>query len=155
VVGLFIAAPFFLYGLLYFKEPIGFLAVILGTGVIVLLFSKLLLPRLFNGWQNDQNRLALAAQALDGMATFVAIQFFHCGEQHFLPQAIISFSPALFPAVKILLVIAILYYLDKEVKNENLKGFIKTLIIILGFSTGLRDLFTLGAGTCGLLGPLF
>jgi uncharacterized membrane protein len=156
VIGALLALPFFVYALTFFQEAIGFFAVLIGTALVVLLLSKLV-PKLFGGWQNKQNRLALAAQTLDGMATFIAIQFFHCGEQHFLPQAIISLSPALFPLVKLILVIVILHYLDKEIENETLKGFIKTIIIILGFSTGLRDLFTLAAGTCGplALGQLF
>lgn len=148
VIGALLALPLFLYALTFFVEPIGFLAVVLGTVIVVLLVSRLR-GQLFAGWQNRQNKLALAAQTLDGMATFVAIQFFHCGEQHFLPQAIISLTPALFPLVKLVLVILIIHYLNKEIEDERLKGFILAIIIILGFSTGLRDLFTLAAGSCG------
>ena len=51
-------------------------------------------------------------------------------------------------AIAVGLILAILHYVDKEIQNENLRNFIKLFLIILGFATGLRDLMTLGVGTC-------
>ncbi|MDP2973570.1 MAG: DUF63 family protein, partial [Candidatus Diapherotrites archaeon] len=61
---------------------------------------------------------------------------------------LLDLFPISFIIVKIALVLAIVYYIDKEIKSENLRGFIKIVIAILGFATGLRDLLTLGVGTC-------
>jgi len=71
-----------------------------------------------------------------------------CGEQHPLTNAILQITPALFYVVKIAVVLLILYYVDKELKNQNLKDFIKLLIIILGFAPGMRDALTVAVGTC-------
>ena len=94
------------------------------------------------------NILILAGQTLDGTATYVATQMFRCGEQHPLSEAILGIHPALFVAVKILIALMIIYAVDKEIEDENLRGFIKVAVAILGFAPGLRDMITVGAGTC-------
>ena len=50
--------------------------------------------------------------------------------------------------VKVALVLVIIYYVDMEIENKNLANFIKIVVAVLGFATGLRDVFTLGVGTC-------
>jgi uncharacterized membrane protein len=91
--------------------------------------------------QNPQNQLVLFGQLLDGMATFTAISFFGFSEQHVLSNAIItSIGPWAFPIVKLLLMVAILHYADKEIEDETLRNFVKAFIIIIGLAPGFRDL---------------
>ena len=150
IIGYLAALPFLAFAFLNFKEWPGFAMVLffalLFTGIVWLafrLFGKKLL-------QDRLNMLAFFGQVLDGSATFTALQFFNCGEQHVVSGIITSISPLLFPLVKILVMLLILYYVDSEIKNENLRGFVKVLILILGFAPGIRDALTIGVGTCGL-----
>ena len=147
-IGLVPALPLVLFEMLNFRAWLGVLAVLLlvfgAVALLVFAFKKLKKQILESGL----NRLAVASQALDGFATLVATQFFSCGEQHPLSGFLLDFFPASFVLAKLGLVILILYYVDREIKNENLRGFIKLVVIVLGFATGLRDLLTLGVGTC-------
>ena len=149
-IGIVAALPTVILNLLLFQNWISFfvVAVLIFAIVafVVLVFKKVLKHNLFD---NNMNILALAGQVIDGSATFIATQFLNCGEQHPLSEAILNVNGLLFIVVKVLLVIVILYYVDREIKSENLRGFIKIVIAILGFSTGMRGFFTVGAGTCG------
>lgn len=144
--------PLLIFNFMQFTELFWFLAVIVLVGAIFLISWMVLKKLKFNLLSSQLNQLAFLGQVLDGSATFTAIQFLHCGEQHVLSRTIIDlFSPLAFLLIKIPLIVIILYYIDKEFPNpeqENLKNFIKVFIIILGFATGLRDLFTIGVGSC-------
>ena len=147
-IGLVFSVPILLFELVNFRAWAGFLAVLaivaLIVGALFFAFKKL-------DWKilrEKFNILALASQSLDGSATFVATTFFSCGEQHPLSGFFLQVFPLSFVLVKIALVLAILHYVDKEIKGENLGGFIKLVVCTLGFATGLRDLLTLGVGTC-------
>jgi uncharacterized membrane protein len=95
------------------------------------------------------NQLVFFGQMLDASATFTAIQFYHCSEQHVLSSGIInSFSPFAFVIVKFVLILLVLYFADQEIKNEKLRDFIKIVIAIIGFAPGIRDALTLAVGTC-------
>ena len=150
-IGVVLVLPLIGFHFLQFRAWEGFLAVVAGTATITAAVYYLV-PRLHKNlkgfFKDGLNTLAVGAQALDGTATFVATQFYRCSEQHLLSDAIIGVQPLLFIFVKIALILAILYYVDAEIKNENLRGFIKVFLVILGFATGLRDVFTLGVGTC-------
>jgi uncharacterized membrane protein len=147
-IGLVPAVPIVAFELLNFPAWLGVLAVLalvlITVAALAFIFKRL-------NWsilKSRLNILAVSSQALDGFATFVATQFFLCGEQHPLSGAILDFFPLSFVFVKIALVLVIISYVDKEIKNENLRGFIKVVVAILGFATGLRDVLTLGVGTC-------
>ena len=140
--------PIVFFEILNFQAWVGvievLLLVVVTTVLLVLIFQKLGKKILEPGL----NKLAIISQTLDGFATLVATQFFFCGEQHPLSGFLLDSFPLSFVFAKIALVLVILYYVDKEIKNENLRNFIKIVIIVLGFATGLRDLLTLGVGTC-------
>ena len=147
-IGLVFAVPIAAFEILGFQAWLGVIATLaLATAIVAILifaFKKI-------GFQTLKSRLnilALASQALDGSATFVATQFFLCGEQHPLSGMLLDIFPLSFIFAKIALVLVIIHYVDQEVKDPNLRGFIKIIVAILGFATGLRDLLTLGVGTC-------
>lgn len=148
VIGYIASIPSLIFVFLNFKSFEGFLAAIalavtafISLVFIFKFFRKTLL-------ESSLNRLAFAGQALDGFATFTALNFYSCGEQHVVSGIILGFSPIAFPLLKTALILLILYFLDKDLKNENLKNFIKVVVVILGFAPGLRDVLTIGVGTC-------
>ena len=94
--------------------------------------------------ENKMNLLAVAGQLTDGSATAIALTFFSFREQHPLSALILNINPALFIALKVVTVLILIYYVDKNFKNKNLANFSKLFLIILGFSTGLASVFKLG-----------
>ncbi len=152
--GALIAIPLVIFNLLQFTEWPAFIAIIalasiLSYGVFWIGKKK--------QWKFLEQPLAKAAffgQLLDASATFIALQFFSCGEQHFLPRLLFgAFGPVSFFFVKIPLMLLVLHYIHKEFTTDekadkNLLGFILLFLAILGFATGLRDLLTVAVGTC-------
>jgi len=148
IIGIAAAIPFVAFDFLNFKEPFYF-ALILVAWIAVMALSYFIAKKLKPELVNDNlNLLAVGGQALDGTATFVATQLLTCGEQHPLSNAILGVAPILFVLIKVAIAFAIIYYVDKEIKDPNLRGFIKIFIMILGFAPGIRDSFTVGVGTC-------
>jgi len=105
---------------------------------------KFTAKRFTNMLEDKMNMLAIAGQLADGSATAIAITFFSFREQHPLSALILNINPALFIALKVAVVLALLYYVDKSFRNKNLANFAKLFLIILGFSTGLASVFKLG-----------
>ncbi|MEM4257325.1 MAG: DUF63 family protein [Candidatus Diapherotrites archaeon] len=109
----------------------------------VLSFSFLLKKIL----SDKMNLFVIFGQALDGFGTLVATSL-NCTEQHPVSAFVISINPWLFILVKILIASLIVYYADREIEDENFRNFVKFWIIVLGFAPGLRNLLTIGVGTC-------
>lgn len=100
-------------------------------------------------FSNRFNQLVFLGQMLDASATFVSLQFYNCSEQHVLSAGIIDlFGPFSFVIVKFVLMLLVLYFADKEIDDPKTNWFVKLLIGIIGFAPGLRDVLTLGVGTC-------
>lgn len=95
-----------------------------------------------------ENYSVLGIHMFDASTTFVALQFFPYFEQHVLPGFFISiFGPVAMFFIKLPVVAAVLYYLDKDMKEETeKKNFIKIVILILGLGPGLRNFLRLGMG---------
>jgi uncharacterized membrane protein len=92
----------------------------------------------------------LLVHMFDATTTFVALQFFPYFEQHVVAGTAISFlGPAGIFVLKLPVVAAVLYYLDKELsKPEDLekRTFIKIAILVLGLGPGLRNFLRLVMG---------
>ena len=158
--GAIVAAPFVIFNLSRFTNGLAFIAtaalitvVAYGVCWIINRFTK------YKILSDGMNVFIVAGQAIDGIASAIAIAFFGFGEQHVVSNIIIGISPALFAAIKILIAVMICWSLDDYIKSEekegkknkeklasrkNLVGFIKVIIAILGFATGLASLFKLG-----------
>ncbi len=148
-IGIIFAVPPIVFVLTKFKVINGFLAILLLASAITALSIFAFKKMKFQLLKEKINRLALFAQMLDASATFIALQFYNCSEQHFVPAFLIENIGAWsFIIAKFAITIALLYYIDREIKNKNLAGFVKTIIIILGFATGTRDALTVAVGTC-------
>jgi len=95
------------------------------------------------------NLSVLLAHIFDASATFVAIDFYPYGEQHVLPNALIGLTGTalvMFP-LKIIVILFALYVIDSYIEDKTIKNMLKLAILILGISTGLRDLLSLIMGT--------
>jgi len=144
--GIILSVPVVVYHLFHLVHPLEFFFVFIATALIVFL-AWLVAGKLNSGIFSSRLNLAvLFGQALDGVATFTALTFFPSySEQHVLSDFVIqNFSPAAFVLVKVILSIAVLWYVGREIKDEKTANFIKLFVIIIGFAPGIRDAFSLG-----------
>ncbi len=147
-IGMIFAIPVAVFEFTVFQAWSGYVTALI-MAIILTFAAKYLAQLKFRDMFRDRaNVLIVAGQALDGSATFVATQLYRCGEQHPVSEAILGINPLLFIFVKIVIALLIIYSVDSEIKDENLRGFVKLAAIVLGFAPGLRDLFTVGVGTC-------
>ncbi len=158
IFGIIACAPPLAFNLMHFNNWPPFIitiaiiaAVSLGIYYAVQRFTKYKI-------QNDKLNLPIiAGQAIDGIASTIAISFFNFSEQHVVSNAIIQIHPAFFVAAKLAIAVLICWTLDDYLresektkdkkgieKRRNRIGFIKIVIAILGFATGLASLFKLG-----------
>ncbi|MBS3054198.1 MAG: DUF63 family protein [Candidatus Aenigmarchaeota archaeon] len=94
-----------------------------------------------------ENAAIISAHLFDASTTFTALQFYDYFEQHFLPRFVISiFGPASMFMLKLAVVPAALYYIDKEVADNNKRTLFKLIVLILGLGPGLRNFFRLAMG---------
>jgi uncharacterized membrane protein len=95
----------------------------------------------------------------DAAATWTALSFFGYAEQHVLPRLLIGImGPAAMFALKIVVVIPVLYIIDRYTEREgkspnkyskakytDFTNFLKIVILILGLAPALRDMIRLMA----------
>lgn len=150
LIGLLLAAPFVIWNLFNFQNGEG-VAWIIGLWVFLFAIVWAFTHFTKNDWfaKDRLSQLAYAGQSLDGIATFVAIKGFGFSEQHVISAGVLSIHPVLFPLIKIVLVLLIIKILHDEKMDENLKGFLKILLLVIGLAPGLRDTFLLGVAGAG------
>jgi len=137
-----------------------FLLVVCLVGLIigsVYLFSFVFINKeqLF-AYKNPLNLTMLAGHMIDGITSYISIKDPLCmglgyAEKHPASNALLNIWGPLFPIVKFVLIILIIYILDilyrEELKDHlTLVNLLKIGIIILGFSPGLRDLLRVTMG---------
>ena len=99
----------------------------------------------------------IVGHMIDGLTSYVSIYDpLNMGlpryiEKHPASNFLMELWPPLFPIVKFILIILVIYVFDILYKDElkkyaNLVGLIKIGILILGFSPGLRDLLRVTMG---------
>jgi uncharacterized membrane protein len=99
--------------------------------------------------QYFENKLLILSQTIDLFATLLGVYFFkgYLYEQHFLSRALIGISPFLYFFLKVLITFGFIYILDycyfPKTEKDLKRRYIKQIIIILGFLTGIRNLLTL------------
>ncbi len=88
---------------------------------------------------NKLSEIVFFSHMLDASATFIGIQYLGYWELHVVPRLLISkFGAWIMIPAKIIVFLLILYVLDKE-EDENLRNFIKFVLIVLGLAPGVRD----------------
>lgn len=150
----FIGITAVIIGILFVKPVnITALGIILGITIlwIIILFVFKRLTKKFDKIQSfltKENMFLLNVHMFDASTTFTSIQFYPYYEQHVLPNFLIGiFGPIVMFPLKIIIVSLVLYVLDREMKKEdNMKSYMKFLIMILGLAPGLRNLLRLVMG---------
>ena len=142
-LGLFI--PLLLFVLININYWLFFLGIIFS--VIIISYLVYFILKLFKSklLTSKVSKLVLLSQTLDGIVTFTSITFFknQLIEQHPLSSWIISINPLLYVVIKILFSLFLIWVIDVLVKKEYENNYFKLFIIIIGFTTGFRDLLTL------------
>lgn len=131
--------------------------------IFAILFLVYAFSRLFknnnsiNVYSERLNLAMIVAHMLDGITSYVSIYdplnmgLPHYIEKHPASDFIMEIWPPLFPIVKFLLIISVIYVFDVIYKDElseywRLINLLKIGIFILGFAPGLRDLIRVVMG---------
>ncbi len=147
------AANFLMLPLFYPFPIILILSVTLLWGAVFFLprhaFARGPLSRAFPHFRSllsPSNCGILTAHFLDATATVTALTLFNYLEQHVVPRL---FFPMMGPAamffLKVLVVLPVLWLVDRYADDGDFKNFLKIVILILGLAPGLRDMIRLGA----------
>ncbi|HIP34893.1 MAG TPA: DUF63 family protein [Methanothermococcus okinawensis] len=93
------------------------------------------------------DRYVILSQLIDGVSTAIGIGLYGYWEQHPLPRLFMDyFGPYIMIPLKLVAVTIVLYVLNKEVENRDLRNILKIAIMALGLAPGLRDLFRIIMG---------
>ncbi|MBU5689678.1 MAG: DUF63 family protein [Candidatus Aenigmarchaeota archaeon] len=92
-----------------------------------------------------ENKLVMLFQILDSIITSIAVTWFNYTEQHVLPRFLIEKTNTAFTfvLVKAIVIYFSLKLIDEYEKDKEFNFYIKMLIAILGFATGMRSLLRL------------
>ncbi|WP_421077316.1 DUF63 family protein [Methanothermococcus sp. Ax23] len=88
------------------------------------------------------DKYAIFSQLTDASATAIGIGVYGYWEQHPIPRFFMDiFGPYVMIPLKLIVVISVLYIINEEVDNKDLRNILKITIMALGLAPGLRDLF--------------
>ncbi len=108
---------------------------------ISLIVGVLLFGVVFKFWQgliSKANTLIISGFILDTTTTTIATAYFGYAPEHVLTGLISSANPFLFLPFKLSLIIAALYYIEKD-SSEGEKWIFKLGLLILGLPHGIHD----------------
>ncbi len=89
---------------------------------------------------STENSGLISVHLFDAAATYVAMTYFGYLEQHVLPRILIdAFGPLVMFPLKLIVIIPVLYIIDKYSEPGSFKNFMKIIILILGLAPALRD----------------
>lgn len=94
------------------------------------------------------NLSIISAHMFDASTTFVAVEFFNYSEQHVLANGLYQLfdtSITMFP-MKIIVIVAVLYIIDKYFDDKTIKSLLKLTVFVLGLAPGLRNFLTMAIG---------
>lgn len=99
------------------------------------------------------NSTILASHMFDATATFFAIAVFSTvgghgyTEQHFLSRSLMPFlGPQIMFLLKLVVVIPVLYFIDKHIEDNEFGNFLKLAVFIMGLAPASRNLARLIVG---------
>ncbi|OGS40858.1 MAG: hypothetical protein A3K77_07875, partial [Euryarchaeota archaeon RBG_13_31_8] len=148
------------WGLTIGSKPDVFLIVI---GIVTLILGLVyLIAFVFRNnkkivvYKNPLNLAMIAGHLIDGITSYISIKDplnmgLMYSEKHPASNALLDIWGPLFPIVKFVLIIIVIYvfdilYKDELKNNQILVNLIKIGILILGFAPGLRDLLRVTMG---------
>jgi len=89
---------------------------------------------------SKEDLMIIISHMLDANSSFVANYFFHLQEKHVIASFLFSFNPFLFIFLKFFLIIFAILLLN-QLQNEELKNYLKLILILLVLGPGLRNCF--------------
>ncbi len=99
------------------------------------------------------NSMVLSAHFFDATATFFAISMFSTlgghsyMEQHFLSRWLMPFlGPQVMFLLKFIVVIPVLFYIDRYTEDKDMGNFLKLVVFVLGAAPATRNLIRLMVG---------
>lgn len=93
------------------------------------------------------DKYAIFSQLVDASATSIGIGIYGYWEQHPVPRFFMDlFSPYIIIPLKLIVVVLVLYIINKEIDNIELRNILKITIMSLGLAPGLRNLFRIVMG---------
>lgn len=92
-----------------------------------------------------KNFLPFPAHMLDASATFIAVDFLSAVEKHPLPVFMTSIAgtAAIMFVLKLIVLIPLVYFMNKEFKDKQFVTFLLIAVAVLGFAEGLRNLLAI------------
>jgi len=108
----------------------------------------LILSKYWKPLKNKLNTLMLLAHMFDSSVTHVSLEYYNYFEQHVVPKLVFDLTGTSlsFYALKVVVLGAVIYFLDKEKGNKQLINFIKMVFITYGLATGIRGFLRLTMG---------
>ncbi len=141
---------------LYLLPPMDFIPFSIVMSVTILFavlfflltrFSRILNYKPLKETFTRENSSLLSVHMLDASATWAALSFYGYLEQHPLPRLVTDlFTPAGMFLLKLVVLIPVLYMINKHAEKGDFKNFLLIMILILGLAPGLRDMIRLMAG---------
>jgi len=141
---------------LYLLPPLDFTPFAIVMGVTILFSAVFFLLTRFSGFIRHkevktvftkENSSLLSVHMLDASATWAALTFYGYLEQHPLPRLVTDlFTPAGMFLLKLVVMIPVLYIINRYSEAGDYRNFLLILILILGLAPGLRDMIRLMAG---------
>lgn len=126
------------------------------AGISIAWFAVIFAAKKFSAWRklkinsffSNENMFLLDVHLFDATTTFVALSYFNYFEQHVVSNFFISFlGPASMFLLKLVVISAVLYLFDRELKKDvEKRTFLKIIILILGMGPGLRNFLRLIMG---------
>ena len=120
------------------------------VSLVILVWARKIFPKFFTWW----NIGVLEAHMMDAAGSFIGITFFAFSEAHVLGRSLMDYAVSggltvfgsgawiMFP-LKLIVLIPVLYYLDRYTGDMQETKYIKTIIFVLGFAIGLRNAFNI------------
>ncbi len=150
VIGIVLCIINFLILPIFYIFPIALIIKVTGLWAAVFFIPRKFMTRYvppFNKLFSIENTGILVAHFLDATATVTALTLFGYLEQHVVPRL---FFPIMGPFamffLKVVVVLPVLWIVDRYAEEGDFKNFLKIVILILGLAPGLRDMIRLGVG---------
>lgn len=131
-------------------KPFGAVVVLWLAALLVLIGARKVFPRFMSWW----NIAVLEAHMMDAAGSFAGITFFGFSEEHVLGRSLITYAESLgltlfgsgawvMFLLKIVVLVPVLYYIDKYSEDAQEAKYLKTIIFVLGLAIGLRNGFNI------------
>jgi uncharacterized membrane protein len=97
---------------------------------------------------SKENLLVYLVHLMDATVTFIGVEFYGYKEMHILPSTLMEVfgSAAIFLLLKIMVIPVILFSIDRVVYEQDMRMFIKIILMVLGLAPALRNFLRIIVG---------